>query len=257
MPGPDKRSEGSMYYIAQTTKSVAEAARDLEAAVQKHKFGVLHVHDLKDTLTRKGFPLGPQCRVFEVCNPQHAARVLARDMRLNMALPCRISVFEDRGVTTIGTILPSEMLRQLSPDPELAEVAATVEATIKAIIDDAAAPADARRALLLLRETLAREIVTGAAARRGERDANVPDSAELAAADVAHDLKLAEVDRDAAELAAVDAALARLDTGSYGRCADCGVTIDAARLAHTPQAACCLPCQQRREARSGQRIARL
>jgi uncharacterized protein (DUF302 family)/RNA polymerase-binding transcription factor DksA len=257
MPGPDKSDEGSMYYIAQTAKSAAEAARDLEAAVQKHKFGVLHVHDLKETLTRKGYPLGPQCRVFEVCNPQHAARVLARDMRLNMALPCRISVFEDRGVTTIGTILPGEMLRQLSPDPELAEVAATVEATIKAIIDDAAAPTDARQALLLRRATLAREIAAGAAARRGEHDGNVPDSAELAAADVARDVGLAEVDRDAAELEAVDAALARLDVGSYGRCVDCGTNIDAARLAHTPEAACCLPCQQRRESRAAQPIARL
>jgi uncharacterized protein (DUF302 family) len=127
-----------MYYIVPTSKNAADAARDLTAAVEKHKFGVLHVHDLKDTLTRKGFPLAPECRVFEVCNPQQASRVLDRDMRLNMALPCRISIFEDGGVTKIGTILPGELLRQLSPDPSLAVVAADVETTLKAIIDDAA-----------------------------------------------------------------------------------------------------------------------
>jgi uncharacterized protein (DUF302 family) len=131
-----------MYYIVPTAKSVADAERDLTAAVQKHKFGVLHVHDLKEALTSKGYPLGPQCRVLEVCNPQQAARVLERDMRLNMALPCRISVFEDKGGTQIGTILPTELLRQLSPDRELGEVATAVEATIKAIIDDAAAARD-------------------------------------------------------------------------------------------------------------------
>jgi len=130
-----------MYYIVATEKSPADAARDLAAAVAKHEFGVLHVHDLKETLTRKGFPLGPECRVFEVCNPQQASRVLERDMRLNMALPCRISVFEDGGVTRIGTILPTELLRQLSPDPALGTLAADVETTIKLIIDDAAAPA--------------------------------------------------------------------------------------------------------------------
>lgn len=128
-----------MYYIVPTSKNAADAARDLTAAVEKHKFGVLHVHDLKDTLTRKGFPLGPECRVFEVCNPLQASRVLARDMRLNMALPCRISIFEHDGVTKIGTILPTELLRQLSPDEALSAVAADVEKTIKAIIDDAAA----------------------------------------------------------------------------------------------------------------------
>src|SRR3990167_64269 len=126
-----------MYYIVPTAKNVSDAARDLETAVQKHRFGVLHVYDLKETLTRKGHPLDSECRIFEVCNPQHASQVLKRDMRVNMALPCRISVFEDGGVTKIGTILPKEMLRMLSPDPELAEVATAIETTIKAIIDDA------------------------------------------------------------------------------------------------------------------------
>jgi uncharacterized protein (DUF302 family) len=136
-----------MYYVVSTPKPAAEAARDLEAAVQKHKFGVLHVHDLKETLTRKGYPLERQCKVFEVCNPRQAARVLERDMRLNMALPCRISVFEENGTTKIGTILPSEILRTLSHDREIGVLAAEVETTIKRIIDDAAAPLDARAAL--------------------------------------------------------------------------------------------------------------
>ena len=135
-----------MYYIVATAKSVAEAARDLETAVQRHRFGVLHVYDLKETLTRKGHPLNAECRIFEVCNPAHASQVLERDMRLNMALPCRISVFEDQGVTRIGTILPTEILRALSPDRELATIASTVEATLKAIIDDASAPLDPRQA---------------------------------------------------------------------------------------------------------------
>ena len=127
-----------MYYIATTSKSVADAAHDLEAAVSKHGFGVLHVYDLKDTLTRKGYPLAAECRIFEVCNPEQASQVLQRDMRLNAALPCRISVFEDGGTTKIGTIRPTAMLGMLSPDPGLATVAANVEATIKSIIDETA-----------------------------------------------------------------------------------------------------------------------
>ena len=135
-----------MYYIVRTGKNVDDAGRDLEAAVRKHSFGVLHVFDLKDTLTKKGYPLGPQCKIFEICNPEQATRVLQRDMRLNMALPCRVSVFEDNGATKIGMILPAEMLRALSHDRELGEIAETIEATIKAIIDEAAAPVDPRSA---------------------------------------------------------------------------------------------------------------
>lgn len=248
-------SNATMYYIVATTKNIATAARDLETAVQKHGFGVLHVYDLNDTLTRKGHPLGAECRIFEVCNPGHAAQVLKRDMRVNMALPCRISVFEDRGATNIGTILPGEMLRLLSADRELAATARAVETTIKAIIDDAAA-IDARQALTLRRTMLAREIEAGVAKRAGERDGNVPDMAEIAADDVARDVNLAEVERDVAELEAIDAALTRLDSGSYGQCLDCGTAIEPARLASSPEVARCLPCQKKKEKKAA-RIARL
>jgi uncharacterized protein (DUF302 family)/RNA polymerase-binding transcription factor DksA len=246
-----------MYYIVPAAKSVDDATRDLEAAVRRHQFGVLHVLDLKETLTKKGFAFGPQCRIFEVCNPLQATRVLQRDMRLNMALPCRISVFEDQGATKIGTILPAELLRALSHDRGLAEVAETVETTIKAIIDEAAAPVDARAALLRRREALTQEIQAGAAKRALERDGNVPDTGELAADAVIRDVAIAEVDRDAAELADIDAALERLGTGTYGRCIECGTTIASARLAEHPAAPRCISCQQRLEQRSAPRIARL
>ena len=79
-----------MYYIVETVKSFEQAATDLEAAVKRHGFGVLHIHDLGTTLRSKGIEFNNQCKVFEVCNPTQAAKVLATDMRLNMALPCQI-----------------------------------------------------------------------------------------------------------------------------------------------------------------------
>lgn len=246
-----------MYYIVPTAKSVDDAARDLEAAVRKHGFGVLHVFDLKETLTKKGYPLRPQCRIFEVCNPQQATRVLQSDMRLNMALPCRISVFEDEGVTKIGTIRPTETLRALSQDREIVAIAGAVETTIRAIINEAAAPVDLRTALLQRRAALALEVRAGADKRTADRGGNVPDTAELAADDVARDVAMAEVDRDAAEIAAIDAALERIDKGTYGHCVECGTAIAPVRLAHTPEAARCLTCQERREVASSRRIARL
>ena len=44
----------------------------------------------------------------------------------------------------------------------------------------------------------------------------------------------------------VDAALARLDAGTYGRCAACGEEIPVARLAARPVARTCVPCAARR-----------
>jgi uncharacterized protein (DUF302 family) len=43
-----------VYYIVETTKSFDQASADLEEAVKRHGFGVLHVHDLGSTLRSKG-----------------------------------------------------------------------------------------------------------------------------------------------------------------------------------------------------------
>ncbi|MGA9335601.1 MAG: DUF302 domain-containing protein [Rudaea sp.] len=127
-----------MYYIVETKKAFEQAAADLDAAVKRHRFGVLHVHDLGATLRSKGVEFAEQCKVFEVCNPQQAANVLAREMRLNMALPCRISVYTENGTTHIGMIKPVAMLGMLSKDPALAAVAEEVEAATTHMIDEAA-----------------------------------------------------------------------------------------------------------------------
>ncbi|MBL7032928.1 MAG: DUF302 domain-containing protein [Candidatus Delongbacteria bacterium] len=126
-----------MYYIVDTEKSFEQAAADLEEAVALHKFGVLHIHDLGATLRSKGVEFDEQCRIFEVCNPVMAARVMSADMRLNMALPCRISVYTDKSQTRIGLIKPEQMLAMLSQDPELVKTAGEVEAETIKIIDDA------------------------------------------------------------------------------------------------------------------------
>ena len=126
-----------MYYIVETAKSFEQAAMDLDAAVKKHGFGVLHIHDLGNTLRSKGMAFDEQCRVFEVCNPAQAVKVLAADMRLNMALPCRISVFTQGGKTMIGLIKPVEMLAALSQDATLLQVAKEVEESTIRMVNEA------------------------------------------------------------------------------------------------------------------------
>ena len=126
-----------MYYIVDTPKSFEQAATDLEAAVKRHQFGVLHVHDLGNTLRSKGVDFKDECKVFEVCNPGQAAKVMGLDMRLNMALPCRISVYTEQGQTRIGLIKPAEMLAGLSQDAALLQIANDVEAQTLQMVDEA------------------------------------------------------------------------------------------------------------------------
>lgn len=127
-----------MYYVVATEKSFEQASADLDAAVRRHGFGVLHVHSLGNTLRSKGVEFTDECNVFEVCNPIQAAKVLSTDMRLNMALPCRISVYTEGGKTQIGTISPVKMLASLSADATLGQVATEVEDKILLMINEAA-----------------------------------------------------------------------------------------------------------------------
>ena len=126
-----------MYYTVTSSKSFEQASNDLDAAVKRNGFGVLHVHDLGATLRSKGIAFTNECRVFEVCNPAQAAKVLASDMRLNMALPCRISVYTEKGTTHIGMIRPAPMLASLTDDAALKPVAQDVEDKTTKMIDEA------------------------------------------------------------------------------------------------------------------------
>ncbi len=127
----------ALYYIADSEKPFEQACTDLAAAVPRHGFGVLHVHDLGATLRAKGQDFTEQCRVFEVCNPAQAARVMSGDMALNMALPCRISVYTEGGRTKVGMIDPVATLGMLSNDVMLAGVAREVSDKTRAMIDEA------------------------------------------------------------------------------------------------------------------------
>jgi len=125
-----------MYYVINSKKTFEQASSDLESKVAEHGFGVLHVHNLGSTLRSKGIDFKEECKVFEVCNPIQANKVLSIDMRLNMALPCRISVFTEKNITKIGMIEPANMLSSLSEDPQLAEIAKEVEEKTLAMINE-------------------------------------------------------------------------------------------------------------------------
>ena len=112
--------------------------------------------------------------------------------------------------------------------------------------------AAALRAILAQRQT---ELEAEINRKRGEvrRDrigfdsSTSTDGGDGAQLDAIGSVHHAEIERDMAELRDISAALARVDTGEYGICADCGEQIVAARLAIWPTAKRCTPCQRRLE----------
>ena len=121
-----------------TNKSVSEAATALHTAVKNNHFGVMQVHNLQETMEKKGVELAHECQIFEVCQPQQAKKVLDANMSVCTALPCRISIYEEEGKTMLATLKPTTLLAMFN-SPQLEEVAQEVEATILKIMKEAVA----------------------------------------------------------------------------------------------------------------------
>ena len=75
----------------------------------------------------------------------------------------------------------------------------------------------------------------------------VQDSGEQGEQISRDDVRRGEHERDANELREITAALQRLEDGSYGQCADCGVDISPSRLEVQPSALRCIKCQEKLE----------
>ncbi len=129
----------SILYAKEANETVESVGKRLEEAVKAHKFGVIAVIDLKAKMSEKGVEFARACKVYEVCNPVQAKRVLDNDMSIATALPCRIAVYEEGNRVKVATMLPTQMLA-LFAVPNLAPVAQDVEEHIKAMVDEATRP---------------------------------------------------------------------------------------------------------------------
>lgn len=88
-----------MVYTLKVTSRSTKRRLIWGPIVQRLGFVILHIHDLSETLRRKGVELDEDCQVFEICNYRLVEKMLAIDMRLSLSLHWRISVFTENGAT--------------------------------------------------------------------------------------------------------------------------------------------------------------
>ena len=127
-----------MLITYSTDKTVSATLAALQDAVQANHFGVMQVHNLQETMIKKGVEFARECLIVEVCQPNQAKKVLEANMSVSTALPCRISIYREDGKTVLATLKPTTLLA-LFGSPELETVAQDVEATIVKIMTEAAA----------------------------------------------------------------------------------------------------------------------
>ena len=126
-----------MLMTFSTNKRIGDVAQALESAVKSHQFGVMQIHNLKETMIKKGVEFESECLIFEICQPQQAKKVLEQNMSISSALPCRISVYQQGGRTVLATLKPTALLG-LFNEPILEQVAKEIEDTIFKIMEEAA-----------------------------------------------------------------------------------------------------------------------
>ena len=126
-----------MIYQVKSKKTLSEITRDLEAASQRHKFGIMGTYDLRAKMKEKGVEFDRDCLIFEVCNPQQAKKVLEKKTEVSTALPCRISVYREGDDVVLATMKPTAMLA-LFETSGLESVAREVEEAIFAMMQEAA-----------------------------------------------------------------------------------------------------------------------
>lgn len=127
-----------MIYSVRSSKSLPELDQAIRGAAQRHKFGVLNVLDINQTLRNKGIDLGCACSVYAVCNPQAASTALGRDMSASTVLPCRISIFAEGDQFVLATLKPTDLMKATGLSG-VEDLAVEIEREVFAIMNEAAA----------------------------------------------------------------------------------------------------------------------
>lgn len=98
-----------------------------------------------------------------------------------------------------------------------------------------------------LRAVIREELLAADEMRYADLAGRVHDSGDEAVADLLADLDVVRIDRQVTEIRRIEAALRRIDMGSYGMCRDCGDDIGNERLESQPDAERCVTCQEQYE----------
>ena len=75
--------------VVESPNPIDEVCGALEQAIAAHRFGILHIHNVRQTLADKGVQFDREVRIYDVCNRQRAKQVLERNPLIVAALPVR------------------------------------------------------------------------------------------------------------------------------------------------------------------------
>lgn len=125
------------HYTVATDQTIEQAIEKLERHLKGEKFGVLWHLDMQEKLKEKGVEFEQRYHILEVCNPVEAKRVLSENAIVGYFLPCKITVYEEKGKTKIGLPKPTALIGMVDSGA-LKSIAEDVEKRLISCIDQAA-----------------------------------------------------------------------------------------------------------------------
>ena len=126
-----------------STVRLEEIEPVLRAAAQRHNASVLVISHLAQSHAEGGGVGARDAFVFTLCHTKLYAALLAADIRFAGFLPCRVAAWPEAGGVMLEAMTPSEFCGILGR-ADLEQVAAPLEAALRAILEDASRPMTAR-----------------------------------------------------------------------------------------------------------------
>lgn len=106
-----KSAPSMMMKEAVSKYDFEQSVSTFEKAVSDKGWKVPAVHDLQETMTKNGYQVN-KVKVFEICQPDHAYKILQLDHEriVSNMMPCRVSIYEKSDGKTYVSWMNSSMM---------------------------------------------------------------------------------------------------------------------------------------------------
>jgi uncharacterized protein (DUF302 family) len=125
--------ETTVAYAAETPYAFTDAVERCRQALAAEGFGILTEIDVQATLKKKLDVERDPYHILGACHPPSAHRALTAAPEVGVLLPCNVTVSVEDGRTIVRAMNPRAALA-LIPGPELAAVAAEVDAALRRVV---------------------------------------------------------------------------------------------------------------------------
>lgn len=130
---------GIMLVENESKYDFQEAVDRFTASVKQHGWKMPKVHDLQKTMHKFGKDVA-RVKVFELCHPEHAYKILKRDDEriVSSMMPCRVAIYQRSDgktyVSRMNTALMGQMMAGIVPQV-MGQASQESESIIKSVLN--------------------------------------------------------------------------------------------------------------------------